>query len=79
MPRVRLSTTVDVDLLARARAVHAGRTDASVVEAALLALLREHRAAEIDQSYDRAYRHLPMDARDGWGDLGAFVDAVART
>ena len=78
MAKVRVSTTVDADLLARARETHAGRTDASLVEAALKALLRQHRSAEIDAAYRRAYRDAPVDEPDEWGDLAAFVDAAAR-
>ncbi|WP_256842914.1 hypothetical protein [Ornithinimicrobium cryptoxanthini] len=38
MARVRVSTTVDGDLLARARELNVGPTDASLLEAALKAL-----------------------------------------
>lgn len=77
--RVRLSTTVDADLLAAAREVHGGTTDASVVEAALEALLREHRRAVVDREYQRAYRDHPVDQPDDWGDLSDFLDAAARS
>ena len=77
MARARISTTVDADLLGRARAAHGGRTDASMVESALEALLREHRAAEIDSVYARAYRETPMNTPDEWGALGAFLDDAA--
>lgn len=78
MAKMRVSTTVDADLLARARKVHGGRTDASMVEAALEALLAQHRSAEIDAAYRRAYRDAPVDEPDEWGDLAAFLDAAAR-
>lgn len=78
MPKVRVSTTVDADLLARAREIYSGRTDASLVEAALQALLHQHRSAEIDAAYLRAYRDAPVDEPDDWGDLTAFADAAAR-
>ncbi len=78
MAKVRVSTTVDADLLARARKIFSGRTDASLVEAALEALLQQHRSAEIDAAYLRAYRDTPVDQRDDWGDLAAFADAAAR-
>lgn len=78
MSRTRISTTVDPDLLARARKAHAGTTDASMVEAALEALLREHRAGEIDRDYERAYRDMPIGTPDEWGDLGSFLDEAAR-
>lgn len=78
MAKVRVSTTVDADLLERARAVHGAATDASLVEASLQALLRSHRAAEIDEAYLRAYREAPADLPDEWGDLGSFLDEAAR-
>lgn len=78
MAKVRVSTTVDADLLARARSIYSGRTDASLVEAALEALLKQHRSAEIDAAYLRAYRDTPVDEIDEWGDLAAFADAAAR-
>lgn len=78
MAKARVSTTVDAELLARARKAHSGRTDASLVEAALEALLRQQRAAEVDAAYLRAYRETPVDTRDEWGDLASFLDAAAR-
>lgn len=78
MAKVRVSTTVDADLLARARTSFAGRTDAALVEAALKALLHQHRTAEVDQAYLRAYQETPADTPDEWGDLASFLDAAAR-
>lgn len=78
MPKVEVSTTVDADLLARARKVCAGRTDASLLEAALEALLREHPSAGIDAAYLRAYREASVDEPDVWGDVAAFADAAAK-
>lgn len=78
MARVRVSTTVDADLWERARRLRGGPTDASVVEAALTALLREHRAAEVDRAYLEAYHAAPVESPDEWGDLPAFLDAAAR-
>lgn len=78
MPKVRVSTTVDADLLARARKVCSGGTDASLVEAALEALLDRHRSAEIDAAYLRAYHETPVGEPDDWGDLATFTDAAAR-
>ena len=78
MAKVRVSTTVDADLLARARALSTGTTDASLLEAALTALLREHREAEIDRDYLQAYRDQPVETRDEWGDLTSFLDAAAK-
>lgn len=76
MPRARLSTTVDAELLAAVRKLHEGETDASIVEAALSALLAEHRDAAIDATY-AAYDRLPLDAPDAWGDLASFTEAAA--
>lgn len=87
MARVRVSTTVDADLLERARVVHGAQTDASLVEAALMALLDSHRRAEIDAAYDRAYAAgtaaaagqgaTDAEATDAWGDLAAWRAAVS--
>lgn len=74
MSRIRLSTTVDADLLTSARRVHA-QSDASLIDAALSALLARHRAAEIDASY-RAYDSHPVDEADEWGDMGSFREAA---
>jgi len=76
MPRVRVSTTVDADLLADARSLPAGTTDAALLDAALRALLVRHRASEIDESY-RAYDQHPIDEADEWGDLASFRAAAA--
>lgn len=75
MARVRLSTTVDPELLRRARELLPG-SDASLVEAALTALLKEHRRAEIDAAYAAGYAAHPLDEPDEWGDLASFGDAV---
>jgi hypothetical protein len=50
MARTRLSTTVDGELLARARKVHGGTTDAELIDDALAALLLQYRAAEVDRA-----------------------------
>jgi hypothetical protein len=76
MTRVRISTTVDADLLRDARACCAGEKDASVMERALRALLAEHRAAEFDRRIDVAYREAALDEPDEWGDLGSFLSAA---
>lgn len=76
--RVRISTTVDEGLLARARQVGDHRTDASLMEAALTAYLASHRAAEIDAAYEGAYRQHPLDSHDEWGDLASWHEAVTR-
>lgn len=76
MGRTRLSTTVDVELLDRARSVHSGTTDAALIDEALKALLARHRAAEVDASY-AAYDLHPADEPDEWGDLASFRRAAA--
>ena len=72
MPKVRVSTTVDSDLLARARRAHGKATDASLLEAALESLLNAHRGAEVDAAYERAYSSAPVTEPDAWGDLDAW-------
>ena len=75
---MRISTTVDADLLAEARRACAGTTDAALVDEALQALLARHRAAEVDASY-LAYDEHPIDEADEWGDLDSFREAAARS
>lgn len=75
MARIRLSTTVDPELLRQARELRPG-SDASLVEAALTALLKEHRRAEVDATYAAAYADHPLDEPDEWGDLASSGDAV---
>ena len=76
MARERVSTTVDGDLLAEARTRQAGLNDSALFDAALTALVRASRRAEIDASYV-AYDDHPLDEPDEWGDLAAFRDAAA--
>jgi hypothetical protein len=75
MPRTRVSTTVDKELLARARAARRGLNDAALLDAALEALVARQRAAEIDASYV-AYDEAPLDTNDEWGDLASFREAA---
>jgi hypothetical protein len=77
MARVRVSTTVDGDLLAQARNLLSDRTDAALMDEALRALLARHRAAEIDAMYEAYDRH-PLDEPDEWGDLASFREAAGR-
>lgn len=74
MNRQRVSTTVDGRLLASARESMPGLRDARLMDEALAALCRERRSAEIDQQYE-AYRSIPLDAPDAWGDLESFLSA----
>jgi hypothetical protein len=76
MARIRLSTTVDAELLNGARQLRVGLSDAALVDEALHALLARHRAAEFDASYD-AYEVHPLDEPDAWGDLASFREAAA--
>lgn len=75
MNRVRVSTTVDGELLARARGVRTGTSDAALLDEALRALLARHRAGEIDAAY-RAYDDHRIDEPDEWGDLASFREAA---
>jgi hypothetical protein len=76
MTRVRVSTTVDEQLLSSARGLRAGSTDAKLLDEALRALLASHRSGEIDASY-AAYEDHPLDEPDDWGDLATFREAAA--
>lgn len=78
MNRVRLSTTVDPDLLRAAREAHGAGTDASVVEAALRALLAANRRAEVDEQYRCAYTREPIGRPDEWGDLATWRARAGR-
>ena len=71
MARVRISTTVDGQLLAAARKKRSGVNDSALIDEALDALLARSRAVEIDAAY-AAYDRLPLDAGDEWGDLASF-------
>ena len=75
MSRTRLSTTVDADLLNRARQASM-KPDSALVDEALGALLARYRSAEVDASY-AAYDAHPLDEPDAWGDLASFRRAVA--
>lgn len=76
MNRVRLSTTVDPELLRNARAAFAAVSDAALIDQALQSLLLRHRAAEVDASY-AAYDEHPIDETDEWGDLASWRRAAA--
>jgi dihydroxyacetone kinase DhaKLM complex PTS-EIIA-like component DhaM len=71
MARARVSTTVDEELLATARDLRAELTDAALLDEALMALVAQHRSAEIDAAY-AAYDGLPLSEPDAWGDLASF-------
>lgn len=71
-----MSTTVDERLLASARGLRAGLTDAALLDEALTSLLASHRAVEIDAAY-AAYDEHPLAEPDAWGDLASFRAAAA--
>lgn len=76
MARVRVSTTVDGELLESARRLRRGAPDSALIDEALKALLAQHRAAEVDASY-AAYDDHPLDEPDEWGDLASFRESAA--
>jgi hypothetical protein len=76
MTRVRVSTTVDEHLLAKARESRSESTDAALIDEALEALLARDRAGELDAAY-AAYDERPLDEPDEWGNLAAFREAAA--
>jgi post-segregation antitoxin (ccd killing protein) len=75
MARVRVSTTVDDQLLASARRARAGLADSALIDEALAALLARNRAAETDAAYE-AYEEHPLGEGDEWGDLASFRRAA---
>jgi hypothetical protein len=76
MARVRVSTTVDAELLTSARVLRVGLSDSALLDEALGALLARHRAAELDAAY-AAYDEHPLSEPDEWGDLESFRSAAA--
>jgi len=75
MTRVRLSTTVDAQLLEDARRTREGKPDSIVIDDALAALLARHRSAQVDAAY-AAYDEHPLAEQDEWGDLATFREAA---
>jgi antitoxin MazE5 len=75
MARVRISTTVDAQLLATARRTRSELADSALIDEALAALLARNRRVEIDSAY-AAYDRVPLDADDEWGDLASFRTAA---
>ena len=76
MSRVRVSTTVDGDLLDEARRLRVNVNDAALIDEALGALIARNRAGEIDAAYG-AYEEFPIDESDEWGSLAAFRSGAA--
>jgi hypothetical protein len=75
MARVRVSTTVDEQLLTEARRARSELADSALIDEALAALVARNRSALIDAAY-AAYDEYPLDARDEWGDLASFRTAA---
>lgn len=75
MRRARLSTTVNAKLLAVARRIWPGTTEAALIDSALSVLLPRYRSAEVDASYVAYDRH-PVDEPDEWGDLASWRRAA---
>ena len=75
MSRIRISTTVSDDLLSQARTALPDLNVASLMDRALAALCAEHRAAEIDRSY-QVFDNVPLDTEDEWGNLAEFLEAA---
>ena len=75
MPRVRVSTTVDEELLRHARSIRSNPPDSVLIDEALAALVAQHRERELDAAY-AAYDAHPMDEHDEWGDLASFRRAA---
>jgi hypothetical protein len=75
MARVRVSTTVDEQLLATARRTRAGLADSALLDEALAALVARNRGLEVDAAY-AAYDRMPLDTDDEWGDLASFRTAA---
>jgi hypothetical protein len=71
MARVRVSTTVDQELLNEARTIRSSLPDSALIDEALAALVARHRALEIDAAY-AAYDAHPLEEPDDWGDLASF-------
>jgi hypothetical protein len=78
MARVRISTTVDEQLLATARRTRSELADSALIDEALAALLARNRAVEIDAAY-AAYDRFPLDKDDEWGDLASFRTAAGES
>jgi hypothetical protein len=69
---MRISATVDADLLACARRARSGLADSALIDEALAARLARGRpVAESGAAY-AAYDAHPLDEDDEWGDLASF-------
>lgn len=77
MTRVRISTTVDADLLAEAKRLVDPRNDAVLIDEALTLLVEHYQRIEIDASY-AVYDEIPLDTPDEWGNLAEWLDAARK-
>ena len=77
MARVRVSTTVDGELLAQARGLRRKATDGALIDEALTALVARYRSAEIDEAH-RAYDDQPPEESDEWGGLASFHETAVQ-
>jgi hypothetical protein len=75
MARARIATTVDTQLLARARRLHPGVPDSALTDEGVAARLARRSAPELDPAY-AAYDTHPLDESDEWGDLASFRTAA---
>ena len=75
MPRIRVSTTVDAEILGAARDLRKGITDAALIDEALAALLGRYRCTQLDAGY-AVYDEHPSDEPDEWGDLASWRRAA---
>lgn len=74
MSRVRISTTVDGELLTAARVI-TGPPDFRLLDSSLRALLNQHRSIEIDALYS-AFDEAPISESHEWGDLEHWHSAA---
>ena len=63
MSRVRVSTTVDGDLLSEARRIRVQSNDATLIDEALRSFIASNRSSEVDAAYS-AYDQFPIDVPD---------------
>jgi hypothetical protein len=78
MARIKVSTTVDGQLLSEARRLAPGDSDAALLDRALEALVVQLRGVDIDAAY-AAYDRQPIENAEEWGDLASFRAAAAAT
>lgn len=76
MPRIRVSTTVDGELIEKARGYREGVKDADLLDEALGLLVAQERRIEIDRALTEGYTKHPVDEPDRWGVLPEWVDAM---